>query len=72
MPANEVAVAEVPEVAIAVAQSPGFTVASVVLTVWEKVVALVQETATCPDCWFCTCMVVPVIAATVPDAAGPG
>ena len=68
---NEVAVADVPEGAIAVTQVPALMAASVVATWWLNFVVEVQATATWPLCWFCTCMVVPVIAAIVPEAAGP-
>jgi hypothetical protein len=62
---------DVPDAALARTQSPAFAAASVVVTVWLNLVEVVQVTATCPFCWLCTCIVVPVIAATSPDAAGP-
>jgi hypothetical protein len=68
---NEVAESDVPDGATAVTQSPALIAASVVVTWWLNFVDDVQATATWPDCGFCTCMVVPSTAATVPDAAGP-
>jgi len=68
---NDVAAASVPDGAMAVTQSPAFTAASVVVTWWLNFVDALHATATWPVCWFCTCIVVPVIAATVPEAAGP-
>ena len=68
---NEAAVADVPDGATAVTHSPARTEPSVVATAWLNFVDAVQETATWPDCGFCTCIVLPDIAATVPEAAGP-
>ena len=49
---NEVAVADVPEGAIAVTQVPALMAASVVATWWLNFVVEVQVTATWPLCWF--------------------
>jgi hypothetical protein len=40
------------------------------LTVWETEVEAVQSTVVWPDCWLCTSMVVPEMAATDPEAPG--
>jgi hypothetical protein len=68
---NDVAAASVPDGAIAVTQSPAFTAVRVVVTWWLNFVDALHATATWPVCWFCTCIVVPEMAATVPEAAGP-
>src|SRR5262245_3381856 len=68
---NDVASKEVPDGATAVTQSPALIAASVVAIWWVNFVDDVHVTATWPTCGFCTCIVVPLIAATVPDAAGP-
>jgi hypothetical protein len=60
----------VPDAAVAVMQSPALTATTVVLTWWVNLVEVVQLTATWPLCWFCTCIVVPVIAAIVPNVPG--
>jgi hypothetical protein len=68
---NDVADADVLDGAMAVTQSPARTAARVVSTMWVNLVARLHVTATWPVCGFCTCIVVPEIAATVPEAAGP-
>jgi hypothetical protein len=70
---SEVAVNDVPDDpdgAVAMTQSPVFTAVKVVVTGRLNFVADVQETATWPACWLCTCIVLPEIAATCPAAAG--
>lgn len=62
---------DVPDVAIAVTQLPALIELAARVTCWVNLVEDVQLTATCPLCWLCTCMVVPVTAAICPDAAGP-
>jgi hypothetical protein len=68
---NDVADDDVPDGATAVTHWPALTADMVVVTVWLNFVESLHETATWPFCWLCTCIVVPVTAATVPDAAGP-
>jgi hypothetical protein len=62
---------DVPEVAIAVTQSPALIELAARVTCWVNLVEDVHVTAIWPLCWFCTCIVVPVTAAICPDAAGP-
>jgi hypothetical protein len=68
---NDVADSDVPDGATAVTQVTTLTAAMVAATWWLNFVADDHVTATWPDCGFCTCIVVPSIAAMVPAAAGP-
>ena len=68
---NDAADSDVPAGAIAVTQEPVLIAAKVVVTSWLNFVDDVHPTATWPDCGFCTCIVEPATAATVPLAAGP-
>ncbi len=55
-------------VPVTVTQSPDVSELTAWVTVWEKVVDDVQLTAVCPEVGFCTSMVEPVMAATLPLA----
>jgi hypothetical protein len=68
---NDAADSDVPDGAIAVTQVPALIAASVAVTWSLNFVDVVHATAIWPDCGFCTCIVVPSMAATVPLAAGP-
>lgn len=67
---NAVADGDVPDEARAVTHWPALTADMPVVMVWLNFVEPLQDTATWPLCWLCTCIVVPETAATVPDAAG--
>jgi hypothetical protein len=55
-------------VPVTVTQSPDVRELTACVTVWEKVVEDVHVTAVCPVLGFCTSMVEPVMAATLPLA----
>ena len=55
---------------LTVAQSPAAAEEDGTEAIWVKVVEGVQLTVTWPDCWLCTSMDEPVMAATEPEVGG--